>query len=436
MKKFIIICLLSVVMGAATTAQQPEQMVRVIVAPDHGNWQYKVGERVRYRITVLKYGNPVKNVKLNYEIGPEKLEPGITDSAEVKDGTVSIDGGSMKQPGFLRCIVYATVDGKKYRNLATVAFEPEKITATTVMPSDFLDFWGNAKKELAKMPVDAKMTLLPERCSANVNVYQVNLQNLDVGMRVYGILCMPKKAGRYPALLKVPGGGVRGYQGDIATAEKGIITFEIGIHGIPVDLDPEVYLNLQSGALKMYQYYLLENQNRYYYKKVYMGCLRANDFLASLPEYDGTNLGVLGGSQGGALAIVTAALDPRVKYLASYYPALCDLTAYLQGRAGGWPHIFDKDNIRLNNSPEKINTCGYYDVVNFARQLKVEGHYAWGFNDEVCPPSSIYAAYNTIVAPKARFLSLDSGHWVYPEVHTDMGGWLVSKLLSNSKSKL
>ena len=73
---------------------------------------------------------------------------------------------------------------------------------------------------------------------------------------------------------------------------------------------------------------------------MYTGTLRANDFLTSLPQWDGRNLGVTGGSQGGALAIVTAGLDRRVTRLAAYYPALSDVTGYLQERAGGWPHMF------------------------------------------------------------------------------------------------
>ena len=107
-------------------------------------------------------------------------------------------------------------------------------------------------------------------------------------------------------------------------------------------MEPEVYGNLASGALRSYYTLNLHDRDKFYYKRVYLATVRSNDFLTSLPQYDGRNLGVIGGSQGGALAIVTAALDPRVKYLAAYYPALSDLTGYLQGRAGGWPHYFQQ----------------------------------------------------------------------------------------------
>jgi cephalosporin-C deacetylase-like acetyl esterase len=83
---------------------------------------------------------------------------------------------------------------------------------------------------------------------------------------------------------------VRPYLGDTALAEKGIITFEIGIHGIPVTMDPMVYNNLGAGALNNYWTFNLDNKNNYYYKRVYLGCVRANDFIFSLPQFDGVNL--------------------------------------------------------------------------------------------------------------------------------------------------
>jgi cephalosporin-C deacetylase-like acetyl esterase len=245
---------------------------------------------------------------------------------------------------------------------------------------------------------------------------------------LYGILCVPKKEGKYPALLRVPGAGVRPYAGDIATAEKGVITFEIGIHGIPVNMDANVYTSLGSSVLNDYPSYNLDDRDRYFYKRVYVGCIRANDFLVSLPQYDGTHLGVAGGSQGGALSIVTAALDSRVKYLVSFYPAISDVTGYLNGRAGGWPHLFAKNNVAYNNTKEKLNTVQYYDVVNFARLLKVPGMYSWGFNDETCPPTSTYSAYNVITAPKQLFLALETGHWTYPEQNEKTNNWMVDQL--------
>ncbi|CAG4998560.1 Acetyl esterase Axe7A [Dyadobacter sp. CECT 9275] len=420
-----LVCSLSLLSLYAQPVRRP---VDVFVGPDKEDWTYKTGDKVKFTIAVYRYGNLVKNVPVRYEIGLEKLDPTIKETKTAADGKLTVEGGTLKTPGFLRCIAYATVDGVEYRGLATAGFEPEKIQPTVNNPSDFDTFWNTAKTELAAIPMDAKMTLLPERCTEKVNVYHLNLQNFKIGARLYGILCVPKKEGKYPALLRVPGAGVRGYYGDVATAEKGIITLEIGIHGIPVTMEPSVYTDLGMGVLNGYNAFNLDNKDRFIYKRVYLGCVRANDFLVSMPQFDGQNLAVTGGSQGGALSIVTAGLDPRVKWLGAFYPALSDVTGYLHGRAGGWPHYFDKTNIAANNYKEKLATVGYYDVVNFARRVKVPGYYMWGFNDETCPPTSMYASYNVITAPKDLKLYQDTGHWTYAEEREMMNAWLLGKL--------
>lgn len=428
MKKFSLIICLLLIFTNYLPAQPTEQIVKVVVAPDHPDWLYKTGENVKFSISVLQYGNPVKNAVIRYSIAPEKMDATKKDSLALPNGLLSVDGGTMNTPGFLRCTVTAFIDGKEYTKMATAGFDPLTIKPTVDNPADFTQFWNKAKADLANIPMDARMTLIPERCTEKVNVYHVSLQNFRVGSRLYGILCVPKKEGKYPALLTVPGAGVRPYYGNIAMAEKGLITFEIGIHGVPVNMDVAVYNNLASGALNGYQNFNLDDRDRFYYKQVYLGCVRANDFIYSLSQFDGTNLAVTGGSQGGALSIITAGLDTRVKYLAAYYPALSDVTGYLKGRAGGWPHYFDKNNLAFNNKKDKIETVGYYDVVNFAKLLKIPGMYSWGFNDEVCPPTSMYAAYNVITAPKSLYLALETGHWTFPEQTEKLNNWLLQKL--------
>lgn len=423
---FLLTCFIA---SVQLTAQIPEQLVKIIVTPDHEDWQYSAGQKVRFTVQVLHHYTGLKGVYARYEVGPEKMEPVLRDSVLLYGLPFVVDAGTLKNPGFLRCVVTVGFEGRRYRGLATAAFNPEKITPTVDFPTDFVSFWESAKAELAKLPVNARMTLLPEKCTEDVDVYHVALQNYG-NSRLYGILAVPRKEGRFPAVLQVPGAGVRAYNPDVALAARGFITFVIGIHGIPVTMDPGVYLDLGGGALREYWTFNMDNRDRYYYKRVYLGCVRANDFITSLPQFDGTNLAVTGGSQGGALSIITASLDNRVKYLGAFYPALCDVTGYLHGRAGGWPHFFDKTNAVYHNISQKLETIKYFDVVNFARNLKIPGFYSWGFNDETCPPTSMYAAYNQINAQKSLFLVHETGHWTYPEQGSRLTNWITGMLTS------
>ena len=413
-------------------AQPSIQVVNILVAPQHADWKYKMNEEILFSVSVLKEGNPIKDITIKYEIGMEKMPPIKTGSLVLKNGQQQISGGKVAMPGFLRCTITVEVDSTLYRNIATAAIEPEKIESTTKMPNDFLDFWNGARNESAKNPLDTKMTLIPTKCTEKVNVYEVSIRNGNADNRIFGIVSIPKKPGKHPAVLEVPGAGVRSYGGDIETAEAGIISFEIGINGIPVTMDNSVYANIFAGPLSEYWYSNLDDRDRYYYKRVYLGCIKANDFIFSLPQFDGETLAVSGGSQGGALSIITAALDTRVKYLYSFYPALCDLTGYLNGRAGGWPHIFASYNA-FNNKKDKIETSKYYDVVNFARLLKIPGVYSFGYNDEVCPPTSMFAAYNTITAPKELFIYENTGHWTYPEQSKKVHALMVNELLKQAE---
>jgi cephalosporin-C deacetylase len=408
--------------------------VRVIVAPDHRDWTYKVGEPARFAVSVTADNEPVDNVSVTYTVGPDMF-PGEKKTVPLPLAGLVIDAGSMTVPGFLRCIVTAKVGTREYRGLATAAYSPEQIKFTQVEPPDFDAFWDAGKAELAKTPMDAKLTLLPDACTSTVDVYHVSIRTAGpagpLGARIYGILCEPKAPGHYPAILKVPGAGVRPYFGDPELAAKGIIVLEIGVHGIPVNMAKEVYDSLQMGALNGYWLFNFDDKERYYYRRIYLGCIRANDFLTSRPAWDGKNLLVMGASQGGQLTIATAALDHRVTGLSATHPAFCDVSAELQGRAGGWPHPFmpEKDGSRsAQATPAKIATATYYDTVNFARRLRVPGYYNWGYNDETCPPTAAYAAYNVITAPKTLGVTLELGHSYTAEQYDAISGWITNFL--------
>lgn len=416
--------------GVWAVAQERTGAVRVSVVPDRADWSYAIGAPARFHATITRDGHALAGTSLRYACGPEMMPAAIEKTATLPAAGLAIDGGTLKEPGFLRCVATTTVDGREYRSVGTAAYAAEKIEPAVENPPDFDAFWAQAKEALAKLPIDARLTPKPELSTAKADVYQVSLQNVGYDAkgtsRFYGILAVPTADGKFPALMNPPGAGARPYRGLVDLAGKGFITLQVGIHGIPVDLPTEVYDGLLAGPFNSgrgYTAFNLDDPERYYYRRVYLGCLRANDFLVSHPKWDGKNLVVTGGSQGGALTITTAGLDPRVTALAPYYPALSDMAGYLKGRAGGWPHIFkeEKDGHR---SPAKIRTASYYDVVNFARRVRAPGLYSWGWNDEVCPPTSTYAAYNVVTAPKQLLLAVETGHFTVPEQTARVDRWI------------
>jgi cephalosporin-C deacetylase len=421
--------LFAVLLALSLAAQERTGTVRVQVSPDRADWTYALGAPASFRIQVVRDGHPVQGAQVSYAFGPEMMPPTEKKTVAAPPEGLVVKAGTMKEPGFLRLIATTEVDGKTYRGLATAAFAPESIKPTIADPDGFEAFWQAGRDALAKVPIDARLTLMPELSTATVNVYHVSLQNVGAELqgtsRIYGILCEPKAEGRYPALLNVPGAGVRPYRGVVDLAEKGLITLQIGIHGLPVNLDTQVYDSLRVAGLAGYPVFNLDSRGRYYYRRVYLGCVRANDFLASLPKWDGKGLVVWGGSQGGALSIVTAALDQRVKALSAAYPAISDTTGYVHDRAGGWPHMFRSDKPdESHRTPEKLRTMQFYDVVNFARRLKVPGLYTWGYNDETCPSTTLYAAWSVITAPKKLLLAIETGHNQTPEQQERISQWL------------
>ena len=434
MKRFLLLFSFAVALVRPGLAQDPRfpgraAAFQVRVVADHVDWNYALGEPVKFTVTVTGADKaPVVNAPVSYTIGPAMMPAEKKTTVTSAAGALALDGGTMKEPGFLRCIVTFDHNGAAFRGMATAGFSPEKISPTQTEPVDFDAFWAKAKDELAKLPLDPHLTPMPEQSNDRVEVFQVNLQNVGTpparASRFYGVLCVPRGAGPFPAMMIPPGAGIRKLSGQREWAERGFITLEVGIHGIPVILPAELYASL-NGALGGYPELNLDNRDRYYFRRVILGCLRANDYLVAHPKWDHKNLVAFGGSQGGYLSITTTGLDPRVTACNIAYPAYADVTGYVHGRAGGWPGLHFAD-LAEPGREAKIATTAYYDAVNFARRIKVPGHYGWGYNDETCPPTSTFSAYNVITAPKTLDIFKEMGHPRIPALTEVERTWVLN----------
>ena len=425
MKRLIFIFSFLLLISFNLCAQIRGSEIAVMVQPDHANWNYRLGEKAIFKVTVLKEGCPLPQVKVDIEAGPVMYPDVKQKDVVLRDGTTTWKA-SMKTAGFYRLKVVAHVGNKTHEGLCTVGFAPETLQPTDNCPADFDQFWEKTYQEASQYPLDAHRRLLPERCTDRVTVYEVSFNGINSGSRIYGILCIPTAfKGPRPALLRVPGAGVRPYQGDIYMADRGAITLEIGVHGIPVTMQQQVYDDLLHGALNGYWEANLDNLYQMPYRRIFIGALRAVDYLTQLSEWDGKTLGVTGSSQGGMLSLVCGALHPKVSFIGAVHAAMCDHTASLHGKACGWPHYFYGQK---NPDSKKVANSGYFDGVNFARRLKVPCWISFGYNDEVVPPNTTYSTYNVIKSMKTLSIYQETGHYWFQEQWDEWEEWIAKEL--------
>lgn len=410
------------------------QGVEFSIELDKPDWLYKLGDEPVFKFDIRVNNEPIEVGEVTYRIGPEKMHAIESGKVTLKNGRAEISAQTMDEPGFLRCEAAFDWEGQAYKAVATAAFSSDQIKPYTVDPIDFDSYWSDAVENSKSIPLNMVLTPMSNRSNDSVVVYQVKYEFYnDSVQQFYGVLSMPIADGKYPAIIRFPGAGWAPLAGDQNNAADGFITLDLYIHGHPVIYDRAYYVDLQHNALKAYQYRGVEDRDSFYYKNVLLGCVRAVDLIHALPKFDGHNIGAWGSSQGGALSIMTTALEKRIDYLVALCPAMADFPGYLHGRAGGWPHFFTQPELYEDKTAQVVETLSYFDVVNFAKRISVPGFYSWGFNDPTTPPTSIYAAYNSIQAPRELFVIPDGVHKIYPEQRVKTYAWLKNNLKRNEK---
>ena len=408
-----------------------KNFVETIAIPNHPDSYYQLGQQASLRIIAREGGVPLNGVTLYYKVGPEMLLPAPYDSTSFIAGEAIVHLGTMNEPGFLACQYEFKAGGKRQADLVKVAYEPERIRSFTPMPQDFRIFWQEALQEARKVPFEAEYHDVPE---ATNEQYKTELVRLRVGQQkwMYGYLTRPLDGKTHPVVLCPPGAGSQRIYPSDYFPKEGCVYMKIEIHDNDQRLADDEYNAMRQAKCDGYMRRGMASKDTYYYKDVYVGCARCVDFLCSLPDWDGKNVFVTGGSQGGALTIITAALNEKVTLCAPFYPALCDLTGFLHHRAGGWPKFFSgyyKDGQVDITETEAVETLKYFDVVNFARELRVPVFVSWGYNDDTCSPTSIWAMWNEITAPKACDITPTSGHWRFPASQEKCMQWMKNYLV-------
>ena len=393
---------------AATVQVQPNTFIKVTT--DHSDAVYKVGEKTVFRVTVATNA-PVTVSELTWMLtldGAKRLGQGTT---TLTAGVITVEG-TLDQPGVLQLKVTPKDNADKLgTGMAGAAFDPYDIKPTAKLPDDFEAFWNAQKSALPKIPLDPKITPVSQGDS-DVELYEVSFANID-GLRSHGYLAKPKGATSLPIMISQPGMGVhpnglKESRWVIANAKLGFLALDMSAHDMPLERTAEDEVRWKK--FMGYPYSGSDDRMTYYYRQVFLGMIRGIDYMTSRPDWNRKAIISSGASQGGGLAIIAAALDPRVTAVVSIAPALGEHTGPLYGRPDAAPNYLIMERDRKTPNPKIVAATAYYDTVNFARFVKVSVLMSSGLIDTACPPMTVLSIYNTLNCPKQLDLVPLLGH--------------------------
>ncbi len=387
------------------------------VTLDRPDATYTCGQQATFRVEPAQAGAGVTDIALHYTLTEDGGRIIAEGAVPVADGRAIVNG-TLGEPGFLRLTATWEAGGKTVTGLGGAAFEPERIGPAAPEPADFVSFWEAQKRLLAAVPIDAQVTEMPALSDAERTVYKVSLANID-GSRVHGWLAVPTATGPHPAVLTVPWAGV--YPTPLGLTDwsrRGFLAMAISAHDADIDLPQAEYDALNAGALAGYPAQGRDSRETYYFRRVFLGCVRAVDYLTARGDWNGQALIVTGSSQGGGLSLVTAGLDSRVTAIAANVPALCDHLGHFADRQPGWPRMVTPGDAAQER------TAPYFDAVHFARHVTCPAIVGVGFVDVVCAPSGVFAAYNALGGPKQIVCTPSMGHSQSAEYGELLGRWI------------
>lgn len=399
-------------------AGRPQPTVFLEVRTDRPTALYLPGETITYNITAWsakrqanamikdKNATPVAGVALRYTL---KRDGVVLEQGEVtSQGNPVVVTTQAGRPGFYQCHVQEkTVTSHwQYHALGGAAVEPEKIQAGAVMPADFNDYWAKSIELLNKIDFTNAAAVRSDTLSKpDVDVYDVTIPSFGAGPEqlypvVTGYLTKPVGAGvkSLPAIIRLPGAGIR--SPSPASHDKTAMVLTISVHGLASGQSDDYYREKRDIIQSFYKQQFASKEQaleHMYFRTIILRVIRGLQYLQAQPEWDGKTLIVAGGSQGGGLSLIAAGLYPQVTACLASYPGFCDQYGYLQQRDNGWPGMIKLDKQGKPVDALAVETAAYFDAANFARNIKIDDiALSIGFIDIVCPPGSIYAAYNLI----------------------------------------
>lgn len=282
-------------------------------------------------------------------------------------------------------------------------------------PADFDEYWERALAEMRA--VDPKVELVKSAFQVPfAECYDLYFTGVR-GARIHAKYVKPKHVEEpHPAVIQFH--GYKGNSGDWADklgyAALGFSVFAMdcrGQGGLSEDTGGVKGMTVEGHIVRG----LSDDPDQLLYRHIFLDTAQLASIVMEFPEVDPERVGAFGGSQGGGLTLACAALEPRIKRLAPMYPFLSDYkrvwemdlaeAAYKELKM--YFRLFDP---RHEREEEIFTKLGYIDVQHLAPRIKGEVMMAVALMDTVCPPSTQFAAYNKITAPKTMKIYPDFGH--------------------------
>lgn len=272
-------------------------------------------------------------------------------------------------------------------------------------PADFDLFWRSTLEEVRAFPLNATFEKVDYGLVAQ-ETFDVTFSGFG-GQPVKGWLILPTQAVRANGHLPLPCvvefigyGGGRAFGFDwLLWASAGYAHFIMDTRGQgstwSVGDTPDLYADGGNAHFPGSMTRGILDPKHYYYRRVFTDAVRAIEAARSHPQVDASQIAVTGGSQGGGISIAAAALVPDVVAAMPDVPFLCHYRRATE-IVDSYPYkeIAEFCHVHRDKVETVFNTLSYFDGINFSSRAGARSLFSTGLMDQVCPPSTVYAAYN------------------------------------------